>query len=40
MLVRSKLLTILKPAVRRALAQNASGSYQGVLGGNESVLNS
>ena len=37
-LVRSNLLTIFKHAVRRALAENASGSYQGVLGGTESVL--
>ena len=37
-LVRSKLLTIFKPVVRRAFTLNASGTHQGVLGGTQSVL--
>ena len=36
--MRSELLTLFKPAVRWALAQNSSGTHQGVLEGTQTVL--
>ena len=37
-MVRSELLTLFKPAMRWALAQNSLGTHQGVLEGTQTVL--